>query len=327
VILAGDVGGTKTILGLFARGPSGPTAVTVSRFATPEFQSLEAMLQAFVPAGTRIEGACLGLPGAVVDGSADLINVGWVVERDRVAHSLGLRQAVFLNDLEAMAHGIAALQPRQLMTLNPGRPVATANAALIAAGTGLGEAVLYWNGKERVPTACEAGHADYAPRNGIEMGFLAWLIQERGGPVSWDMVLSGRGLVDAYQYLRAAGPAGERKGVTQQMETEDPAAVIAREGLSGQSPLCVAALELFANMYGAEAGNLALRSLALGGVYVGGGVAAKLAAKLRDGAFLRAFLDKDRMTSLLKDVPVHLILEETTALLGAARVAAARGGA
>jgi glucokinase len=323
MILAGDVGGTKTILGLFARGADGLKPVAVSRFATPDFQSLEAMVEAFVPAGTRLEGACLGLPGAIVDGAAELVNVGWVVERERFAQNLGLERAVLLNDLEAMAHGIAALSPHQVIVLNEGRPVAARNAALIAAGTGLGEAVLYWNGRERVPTACEAGHADFAPRNALEMGFLAWMIDAHKGPVSWDSVLSGRGLADAYRYLRDAGAAAERPEDARRMEQEDPAAVVAREGLSAASPLCAAALDLFANMYGAEAGNLALRSLALGGVYVGGGVAAKLAPKLSDGTFLKAFVTKDRMHAMLRDVPVKLILEETTALLGAARVAAA----
>ncbi len=325
MILAGDVGGTKTILGLFHRRGGNLTPVAVSRFATPEFPSLEAMIAAFVPAGIRLEGACLGLPGAAVEGAAELTNVGWTVSHAQLRRNLGLAHAVFLNDLEAMAHGIAALQPHQVLTLNLGRPTAAANAALIAAGTGLGEAVLYWNGRERVPAACEAGHADFAPRNGIEMGFLAWLLDRRGGPVSWDMVLSGRGLVDVYHYLRDSGQATQSPDMTRQMEEADPAAVIAREGLAGRNPLCVASLELFANLYGAEAGNLALRSLALGGVWVGGGIAAKLAPTLRDGGFLRAFTNKHRLSALLRDVPVHLILEETTALLGAARVAAAQG--
>jgi glucokinase len=322
-ILAADIGATKTILGVFS-ADDGATPLLIRRAATRDFASLEALVRGMLPEGSAAETGCFGVPGPVVGGASDVTNLGWTVDESGVGRALGLRRAILINDVEAMAYGIPLLAPRQLRTLNAGRPVPASNAALIAAGTGLGESVLCWNGSEHVPFASEAGHADFAPRTALEVELLEYL--QRSIPhVSWEWVLSGAGLLNLYAFLRDRGEAPELAHVAAAMREQDPGSVIARAGLSGECALSAATLELFVTLYGAEAGNLALRSMATAGVYVGGGIAAKLADALASGSFMKAFIAKDRMETLLAGIPVRLILDETTALLGAARVARLRG--
>jgi glucokinase len=230
-----------------------------------------------------------------------------------------------INDLEANAYGIAALQPSDFFVLNEGAGGADGARALIAAGTGLGEAgLLPGEAGDRV-FASEGGHADFAPRNEIEMELLRHLLRQ-WPHVSYERVLSGPGLYNLYRFLRDTGRGAEPQWLADRLAAENPSAVISETGLSAQAEICVQALDLFASIYGAEAGNLALKVKATGGVFVGGGIAPKLIGKLQDRVFMRAFVDKGRMSSLLEAMPVRVILNDQAALLGAARVAALRAG-
>jgi glucokinase len=322
-ILAADIGATKAILGMFSED-DGAAPLLVRQVPSRDYDSLEALVRDAFPEGAAAETGCFGIPGPVVGGASDVTNLGWSVDEGRLGRALGLRRAILINDVEAMAYGIALLGPDRLLTLNAGRPVPASNAALIAAGTGLGESILFWDGRAHVPMASEGGHTDFAPRTELEIDLLRRL--QRATPqVSWEQVLSGAGLKNLYEFLRERGVAPEQPQVAAAMAEGDPSRVISRAGLSGECALSAAALELFATLYGSEAGNLALRSMATAGVYVGGGIAAKVVEKLRDGAFMNAFVAKDRMSALLGSVPVHVILDETTGLLGAARVARLRG--
>jgi glucokinase len=228
-----------------------------------------------------------------------------------------------LNDLEAMGYGMLYLRPEELLPLNPhARPRRDGNIAVIAAGTGLGEGMLYWDGQRYHPLASEGGHADFAPRTDQEIELLRWL-RARHGHVSYERVLSGPGLYNVFSFLRERGAARETPALAGRLkEVEDPNIAITELGVAGADPLCVATLDLFGTLYGAEAGNLALKCLALGGVFVGGGIATHLVSVLQNGCFLRGFLDKGRFDSLLQDLAVHAALNPNAGLLGAAHYAA-----
>ncbi len=228
-----------------------------------------------------------------------------------------------INDLEASAWGIGALDSTDLISLNEGIPAAIGNQAVIAAGTGLGEAGMFWDGRQHHVFACEGGHTDFGPRNELETALLKYLLA-KFGRVSYERVLSGPGLVNIYEFLRDTGRAQEPKWLADALAHGDPAAVISKAALSGDSPLCEQALDMFVSIYGAEAGNLALKILASGGVYVSGGIAPRIVAKLKDGAFRKAFVDKGRMRPLLEATPVQIIVNENTGLIGAARCAVAK---
>jgi glucokinase len=249
-----------------------------------------------------------------------------VVEAGRLARELGLERAGLINDLEANAWGIALLEARDVAVLQGGAPDASGNAAIISAGTGLGEAGLYWDGKEHRPFATEGGHTDFAPRNRLESELLEYLLKQFQR-VSYERVVSGPGLLNIYRFLRDGGRAEEPPWLAEAMRQEDPPAVIAQAALDGKSELCVQALDLFVSLYGAEAGNLALKVLATGGVYLGGGIAPRIVQKLREPVFLDAFTFKGRMRALLQAMPVRVILNDRVALLGAARYATRRAAA
>ena len=263
--------------------------------------------------------ACLGIAGPVADGRSHMPNLGWTIDALPLAAALGLERVVLLNDLEATAHGIATLPPAAFAVLNEGTPRADGNMALIAAGTGLGEAILFFDGTRRRVSASEGGHADFAPRDAAQIAVLVRLI-ELFGHVSWERVVSGPGLRTLYEVLEDA----ETPDVARRIAgAPDPSAVITELALAGASRRCARALDLFVADYGAEAGNLALKALATAGVYVGGGIAPKILPKLRDGSFVRAFNDKGRFTDLMRTMPVRVILEPKTALRGAAAFLAA----
>jgi glucokinase len=324
VILAADVGGTKTLVGLFHTHDGGLLPGSLRRLPSRDYPSLEALLVDAAPRNAGVRAASLGVAGPVTEEAGEITNLGWTVTGDSLRSALGVDHVLLLNDLEAMAHGIPLLGPEQVLTLSPGGGLRRGHAALIAAGTGLGECFLCWNGREHVPAPGEAGHTDFAPRTPLEIELLERLLARERGPVSWERVLSGSGLVALYEFLRDRGSFEELPSVAAEMHTADPASVIYRAGSDGRCSLSAAALDFFVELYGAEAGNLALRTLPMGGLYVGGGIAARMAPRFAEGAFMRAFLAKDRMSSLLAEVPVRLILEETTALLGAARWAQRR---
>jgi glucokinase len=322
MILAGDIGGTNTRLALFENGAKGWRIRFEKTFPSRERPSLESALEEFLslhPA--KITGASFGVAGPVRVGRCEATNLPWVVDAESVAKRLRLPRVGLVNDLVANAHGIVLLGSRDFVILNKGTRNASGNRALISAGTGLGEAGLLWDGKAHLPFASEGGHADFAPRNHLEMELLDYLMA-RHGRVSYERILSGPGLANIYRFLRDSGKGKEPAWLAHELGQGDPAPVISRLALEGKSPLCSQALNLFVAIYGAEAGNHALKVMATGGVYLGGGIAPKIAARLKEPVFINAFKAKGRLGLLLLDIPVRVIMNPKTALLGAARHAA-----
>ena len=318
MILAGDIGGTSSRLAFFEVRGGRLTPVAEKIYPSRQYQALDDIVADFAakpPA--EVESACFGIPGPVRNGRVVTPNLSWVVDSRSLAATLGLPGVKLINDLEANAYGIAALEPQDTVTLNEGAPEARGNRAVISVGTGLGEAGLYWDGRTHLPFACEGGHVDFSPRDELEAQMMLHL-KSKFHHVSYERVLSGPGLHLIYQFLKDTGHGAETPAVARQFEAGDPSAVISRAGLEGSCPLCVKTLNLFASLYGAEAGNLGLKIMATGGVFIGGGIAPKILKKLQEPAFLEAFMAKGRMKPLLQSMPVRVILRETTALLGAA---------
>jgi glucokinase len=321
VILAGDVGGTKTALALFEREGAGLTLTREATLASRDFHSLEAAIDHFLDAGPRrdIAALCIGIAGPVVDGRCVATNLAWEVDERMLASTLRAARARLLNDLEAAAHGVLMLGEDQLRCLQSGVP-RRGNIAVIAAGTGLGEALIVTDGVRRTVIATEGGHADFAPRGDLEEDLLRFLRREFGR-VSYERVLSGPGVYNIYRFLRDAGVTPESKTVAARLLDGDPSATITELALAGADPLCVKTLDIFVSVYGAEAGNLALKALAVGGVVITGGIAPKILARLTDSTFIDAFCDKGRLAPLMRSLPVHVVIEPRAPLLGAAKVA------
>lgn len=322
MILAGDIGGTNTRLGLFEFGGNRMSMAASTNYPSLEYDSLDEIVREFVAARPqRIEGACLAVAGPVNDGKVATTNLAWMVDAVRLATLLGLRSVELINDLEAIGHGLPHLTTKDLATLVRGDPLAQGNRAIIAAGTGLGEAGCYWDGHAHRPFACEGGHADFAPRDELELELLRYLLGkfER---VSYERVLSGSGLFELYQFLHHSGRGEEDAALTETLYQQAHPAPIVRAALDGRSPRCALALELFVSIYGAEAGNLGLKLMARGGIYVGGGIAPRIIARLRGSTFLDALKAKGRMRPLLESMPVHVILNDNVGLAGAAHYAA-----
>ncbi|MDQ3907513.1 MAG: glucokinase [Acidobacteriota bacterium] len=322
MILAGDIGGTKTNLALFDTAGASPYAPrALASYPSAGFDSLEAILEEFVGAHRpeRIDAACLAVAGPVVRDEVRATNLAWVVARASLAHVLETHRVFLINDLEATAYGIDTLRPEKLRTLNEGYPSRQGHRALIAAGTGLGMAALFWDGARHRPMPSEGGHSDFAPRGETQTELLNHLRRKFGGHVSVERVLSGLGLVNVYEFLRDAGIEEEPNCLAREIaEAEDLGATISAAALAGRAPIAERALEIFIDAYGAMAGNLALLVKPEGGLYVGGGIAPKILSRLSDGAFMRAYGDKGRMSPLAMSFPVRVILDDKTALYGAA---------
>lgn len=326
MILAGDIGGTKVNLASFNVEDLRLAPENLSTYSSHDYASLQEMALRFVADHrVRLEYACFGLAGPVKKGRAQVTNLPWVVDAQELTRALNLKQVWLLNDLEANAHGIAGLTPEDFVVLNPGDKDAVGNAAIIAAGTGLGEAGLFWDGNRHLPIASEGGHAEFAPRTDLDMELLRCL-RGRFGQVSWEHVLSGPGLHHIYQFLRDTGRGREAAWLTEEFRKADPPVAITRAALDGKCDLCVQTLDLFVTYYGMEAANLGLKMLATTGVYVGGGIAPKIIRKLQDGEFMKAFIGEGRMKNLLSAMPVRIIMNDKTALIGAARYAAVKSG-
>ena len=321
MILAGDIGGTNTRLALMDGTPQRLTPVVVEVYASQEHSGLEVIVREFLSKHQQrpVAGA-LGVPGAVRNGVVEATNLPWMVSARDLTSDLGFPLKV-INDLEANAHGIALLADSDLVTINAGTPVERGNRALISAGTGLGEAGLVADdsGTYR-PVPSEGGHVDFAPRNELELDLFRYL-NGRFEHVSYERVLSGPGLFNIYQFLRDAGRAEEPSWLADELKHGDPSAAIAKSALEGTAEISVQALDAFVAIYGAEAGNLALKFMATGGMFVGGGIAPKILRKLSSSTFLKAFQAKGRVGWVLKDIPVRVITNDKTALLGAGRVA------
>jgi glucokinase len=318
MLLAGDLGGTKTLLGLFSRAPLRPVPIAVQSFQTTEFVDLVTMVDEFLqqqPSGRPpIEAACLGVAGPVIDDQAEITNVGWTVDGRRLAIALGLSRVRLLNDLVAIAYSVPVLESDELHQLQQGAPNLSGNAALIAAGTGMGQSYLFNDGRRLVPAPSEAGHADYAPRTAREFELAAWLTQQYGR-AEVEAVVSGIGLRNLYRFTHPS-PC-----VDLETPNLDLAIVVTTRGMDRSCEHCMEAFGIFVSSYGAEAGNLALRSVATRGLYIGGGIAPRILPALEDGAFLAAFRAKPPMRELLELIPVNVILNSQAGLLGAAAAA------
>jgi glucokinase len=326
MILAGDIGGTKVNLAFYSVSGQQVTQGVAGNYPSREYASLEEIVKQFLAThNLKPEYACFGIAGPVKKGRAQLTNLPWVVDAHTLARELGLKYAWLINDLEANAYGIAGLSPQDFFTLNEGEAGVKGNAAIISAGTGLGEAGLFWDGNRHHPLACEGGHGDFAPRTDLDVELFRHL-RAQFGRVSWERVLSGPGSFNIYRFLRDTGRGEEPAWLTEELRNGDPPFVITRAGLEGKCELCIQALDLFVNYYGAEASNLALKIMSMGGLYVGGGIAPKIINKLKDGNFMKAFCATGRMKTLMEAMPVYVILNDRTALIGAARLAAAQAG-
>jgi len=321
-VLGGDIGGTTTRLGLFEVAADGLNVVAEQTFASADYPGLDEVVAEFlVGSGGACRTACFGIAGPVVGRRMRTTNLPWVVDADLLEERPEIGEVILLNDLEATAWGVPLVGEGDLSVLNAGRGDARGNGAVIAAGTGLGEAGMYWDGDRHRPFACEGGHTSFAPTDELTDGLARFLRGKYGG-VSWERVVSGPGLADLYRYMleREGRPAPE--WFTEAVEEGDPAAALSQAGIEGRCEVCGRALKLFARFYGEEAGNLALKLMASGGVWVAGGIAPKMLSVIESGAFMEGFLAKGRMRSLLEDMPVRVVLDDRTALLGAARRAA-----
>src|SRR5487761_309110 len=319
MILAGDVGGTNTRLAFFEQRDGNLVSVAEHIYPSNGHASLEDIVAEFLaPQKFHADAVAIGVAGPVRDGVCRATNLPWVVDSRRVAQRIGVPSIALINDLEANAYGIATLAPSDFAVLQAGAPGAKGNCAVISPGTGLGEAALHWDGADYLPLASEGGHSSFAPRDELQDELLRHMRAEFGH-VSWERLVCGPGLFNIYKFLRATGRGDEPAWLTEKMKTGDPSPVISAAALAGKCALCEKALDLFAVLLASEAGNIALKVLAMGGVYIGGGIAPKILPKLQTPAFLAAFADKGRMKALLESVPVRVILNDRTALRGAAR--------
>jgi len=324
MILAGDIGGTKTVLALFEETGGGIRLLRDATYGSQEYSSFDEVLSRFLKeeAGQSLGAACFGVAGPVIEGRCQTTNLPWLLEESALARTLKAPRVKLLNDLEAAAYGILYLQSDELSVLNPGvGPKRKGNIGVIAAGTGLGQAMLYWDGSRYHPVASEGGHADFAPRTDQEIELLKYLRVKFKGHVSYERVLSGPGLYGIYRFLRDTGDVFEPSWLKDKLKSDDPCAVVSEAALAEEDSMCVESLDLFCSIYGAEAGNLALKCMAVGGVFVGGGIAPKILPALQKGGFMRGFSDKGRYSKLMNEMKVSVSLNPRAPLLGAARFA------
>lgn len=349
MILAGDIGGTKTNLALYDWTTERVEPLRLEIFRSGDYRSLEDILVEFLtpPKGptpvaslgvsqqsraeqigapssesVKLAAACFGIAGPVIDNHSRTTNLPWIVDGRTIAKQFGIPRVQLLNDLEATGYGVLWLRSDEIEVLNVGNPPKERQAmALIAAGTGLGEGILHWEGQSYRPVPSEGGHTDFGPNNDEEIELLRYL-RSQYLHVSYERILSGPGLQAIYEFLRDT-KKNEPTWLAEKIKAGNPAAEIAQAGLQGQAEIAQQTLDLFASIYGAEAGNLALKALSLDGVYIGGGIAPKLITKLQDGTFMRAFTNKGRYKRLMSQIPVKVIMNQQTALLGAASVAGA----
>lgn len=319
MLLAGDVGATKTILGIYSPegGPREPIAEAT--FPSGEYTDLVELVGAFLTQTDHdVEQAVFGVAGLVIGGQATVTNVSWIVDEAELKEKLKLKSALLLNDLEAAAQGVPLLKADELHTLNKGEPTPHGAKAVVAPGTGLGEAFLFWNGSQYRAHASEGGHTDFAPSNLLEDELLHYL-RDQWGHVSYERICSGMGIPNIYAFLRESGHAEEPAWLAEQLAAaEDQTPLIVTAALENKAQLCVGTLNLFCAVLGAEAGNVALTAMATGGVYLGGGIPPRIIAALTHGPFMEAFRRKGRFSDFMDRIPVYVILNTKVALMGAA---------
>ena len=325
MILAGDIGATNARLAYFQSQNGSLRMVSERIFPSREHRELGEIVTKFLDESTtRPNVACFGIAGPVRNGRVETSNLPWVIEQSRLAQQIHLPATLLINDLEASAWGIGALAVGDFVALNHVSGPAVGNQAVIAPGTGLGEAGLFWDGSRHHVFACEGGHTDFAPQDDLQIELLRCL-RTRFGHVSYERILSGPGLVNVYEFLRDSGCGPESSEFRVQVQKDDTAAAISAAALSGTSPLAEKALDLWISVYGAEAANLALKTMATGGLFLAGGISPKILPKLSGPGFMQAFLNKGRMRPLVESIPVQVITNDKAGLLGAARCAAVNG--
>jgi glucokinase len=324
--IAGDIGGTKTRIAVIEVNGTRVRIVRETVYSSRSFATFEILLEDFFSSGTTFSGyAAFGIAGPVQGRVAQTTNLPWRIDADALQQKFGFAYCALLNDLEATAYGIPALCADDLLVLQSGVPDSRGNAAVIAAGTGLGEAGLFWDGQQHQPFATEGGHASFSPDDELEIAFLRYL-QQQHRHVSWERVVSGMGLVSLHEFLCLHRGAAPQPWLAEEIRNGNAAAAISAAALSGRDEICIETLVLFVRLYGAEAGNLALKVMSRGGLYLGGGIAPKILPLLQNGAFLDAFLNKGRMRPLLEAMPVKVILNDRAALFGPALRAAQFAG-
>jgi len=324
MILSGDIGGTNTRLGLFRLTGERLQPFVQQTYPSPRYSGLTEIVREFLAENkAAIDCACFGVACPVRDGRCVMPNLSWVVDSSRLSSELSIERVEIMNDLEANAHGISVLEPGDFRVINEGKREPDGNRALLSAGTGFGVAGLARYGGQYLPFSSEGGHTDFASRNRLEADLLFYLL-EHYPHVSYERVISGPGLYNIYQFLRDTERAEEPDWLGESISQGDPPAVITRAALDGRSELCDHTLDLFVSIFGAKAGNVALEFMATGGLFIGGGIAPKIIEKLEESTFMDAFVAKGRMESLLKLIPIRVIMNDKTALLGAARYAAMR---
>jgi glucokinase len=329
MVLAGDIGGTKTDLALFSPAAGLEAPLAEATYPSRDFPSLEALVRKFLSGVERPVGtAGIGVAGPVVDGKARITNLPWVVDEAQLAEEFGFARVRLVNDLQAVAAAVPFLSARDLHALGPGRAAPGGVIAVLAPGTGLGEAYLVWDGRRYQPHPSEGGHADFAPVDERQAGLLLHLLK-RFDHVSTERVCSGMGLPNIYNYLKESGAAEEPGWLREKFRSAaDPVPFIVEAALDDERgcTLCRTTLEMFVAILGAAAGNTALKLLATGGVYLGGGILPRILPALESGRFMDAFRRKGRMSRLMQDIPVHVVLNPKTAILGAARLVMDRCG-
>ena len=324
MILAGDVGGTNTRLGIFSA--DGKTPIRIEIFPSQSHKSFEEIAKKFLKAGKeKPTRGCVGVAGPVINGRCEATNLPWRLDAKKIGKDLGIKSFTLQNDLASVATGSMHASRRKIALLQGNAPPEArgANLAVIAAGTGLGEAFLIWDGEKHVACATEGGHVDFAPRNKLEIELFEFLQKRVGGRVSFERVISGPGLGHLYDFFRDSVGVGETQAAADAVErAPDRNVVITELALTGKSKPALRAVELFGSLYGSEAANLALKTLATGGVYVAGGIAASLQPLLKSGPFMKSFLDKGRLSTLLAKIPVAIVLDSEVGLQGSAITAA-----
>lgn len=319
MILAGDVGGTKTILALFKAEGEAIECVRKEQFSSTQYLTFTELLDSFLTDAEcpQITAACIGVAGIVVDGRCETTNLPWVLSSKEIGGRINNQNVWLLNDLEATAWGLLDLPEHNFVELNPDAQRRQGNIAVVAAGTGLGEAIIAWDGVSYHVLASEGGHTDFAPTNEQEIALLRHMMEKYPDHISCERLISGEGLVNIYQFLKQINYAQTSQETERQMTERDQAAVIGEAGVAGNDALCVEALKMFCRLYGAESGNLALKCLPYGGVFLAGGIGAKILPVLQQGEFMSSFLAKGRCRAVLQKISIKVCINPEVALLGA----------
>jgi len=318
-VLAGDVGGTKTNLAIFQATKNAVKVILEKKYHSAKYKSCIDIIEQFIKEEklAKPDRICLGVAGPVVNGKVEITNLDWFLDIKEVIQRIRVTEVSLINDLEATAYGLAALTPKDLITIHKGNDKNKGNIAIIAPGTGLGEAGLYWDGNFYHPFPTEGGHTDFCPRTDLDFA-LHHFLQKKYGIVSWEKVVAGPGIHDIYLFLRTKKKTKEPSWLAAAFKKEDPSSVISHAGLHNKDKVCVEAMQLFVRFLARESSNLVLKMKATGGLFLGGGIPPKIAPLLKKKFFFENYLNCDRMQNLVKDVPIKIIANDKTALLGAA---------